>query len=274
MIKINVPVNHTVLFTFLLLLSFVLQQPTVHAASSKWEDLGGGKVRLVATLDPNSNKVSGVIEIKLKPGWTTYWRYPGSSGIPPLFNFSGSQFYEAGDVKFPTPTLLEASNIKYAGYKKQVSFPFEGDLLAIRNGTINLDLVIGVCSEICIPAKANLTISAKDLMRSDPRATQSITLANLSLPKQMQKNTIIGVEMGEGNSLNIKVKHSKNYGTPQLFVEGPSNWYLKPAHLIVEHADHAVFSLDISHAPDDAKPLQQKLKYTLVTGSTGVEFER
>ena len=31
------------------------------------------------------------VEIKLKPGWKTYWRYPGDSGVPPVLDFSESQ---------------------------------------------------------------------------------------------------------------------------------------------------------------------------------------
>ena len=29
------------------------------------------------------------IEIRLKPGWHTYWRYPGDAGVPPRFDFAG-----------------------------------------------------------------------------------------------------------------------------------------------------------------------------------------
>ena len=28
------------------------------------------------------------VEIRLAPGWKTYWRYPGDSGVPPRFDFS------------------------------------------------------------------------------------------------------------------------------------------------------------------------------------------
>ena len=27
------------------------------------------------------------IEIKMQPGWKTYWRYPGDSGVPPQLRF-------------------------------------------------------------------------------------------------------------------------------------------------------------------------------------------
>ena len=57
------------------------------SASSDWEDLGGGKARLVAELDPVSGEIHGVVEFDLDEGWKTYWRQPGGSGIPPEFDF-------------------------------------------------------------------------------------------------------------------------------------------------------------------------------------------
>ena len=35
--------------------------------------------------------------VKLRPGWKTYWRYPGDSGVPPQFDFSGSENLKKAD---------------------------------------------------------------------------------------------------------------------------------------------------------------------------------
>ena len=52
------------------------------------------------------------IEIKLQPGWKTYWRYPGDSGVPPRFDFSGSENLKTAKVLYPAPHLFtdEAGN--------------------------------------------------------------------------------------------------------------------------------------------------------------------
>ena len=96
------------------------------AASSEWHDLGGGEARLVAAADPASSTINGLIEVRLQEGWSTYWRYPGSSGIPPKFDFSASMGFSNQPVEFPTPSLQSANDVTYAGYKKHVSFPFTG----------------------------------------------------------------------------------------------------------------------------------------------------
>jgi len=250
--------------------------PQVKSAASKWQDLGGGKARLVAVLDPATNIVSGAVEIVLKPGWKTYWRNPGSSGIPPEFDFSGSTGFLAGEVKFPTPSLQETAGSIYAGYSEKVAFPFEGQLLTSTGANISLSLFIGVCEEICIPATAAFDLPADQLMNSDPEAASLISSAVLSLPvKSNGEPVILDVSSSGEQTLSIKVRLDdvKNE-IPSLFVEGPQGWYLTPARFVSQSPKSALFELDVSDIPDGAKPLETKLRYTLVNGKTGIEIER
>src|SRR4030088_2612587 len=46
----------------------------------------------------------GGIAFQLQPGWKTYWRTPGDSGVPPRFDFSKSENVEAVTVLWPAPT--------------------------------------------------------------------------------------------------------------------------------------------------------------------------
>src|SRR4030081_1467168 len=45
----------------------------------------------------------GGIAFQLQPGWKTYWRTPGDSGVPPRFEFSTSENIEAATVMWPGP---------------------------------------------------------------------------------------------------------------------------------------------------------------------------
>ena len=246
-----------------------------NAASSDWEDLGGGSARLIAVLDPASNRVSGAVEIKLKPGWKTYWKNPGSSGIPPEFNFSESEGFAAGTVKFPTPQLISAAGAVFAGYKNEVVFPFEGSLSSSAGGHIRLDLFVGICEEICIPAQAKFELPVSKLLTSDPAAMRIISMAKLSLPtKAKGQAKILKVSNGRDRTLNIEIDLKETTGSPALFVEGPDRWYLTPAKLLSQANKIALFELDLSDVPKDAAPLETPLRYTLVSGKTGYELER
>jgi DsbC/DsbD-like thiol-disulfide interchange protein len=266
---------HMARFCLLFACIFLLNSNIVNAASSEWQDLGGGKARLLAHLDPVTNKVSGVVEVRLDDGWSTYWRYPGSSGIPPLFDFSKSVAFTSQEVAFPAPQLITQPFGSYAGYKKKVMFPFEGELLATSGAKISLDLLIGVCSEVCIPATAKFHIDSDELLQSDPQAVQAFSFAKITVPKVADADSVlVSREQKTDGALFIKTKHKQSFGTPSLFVEGPNDWYLLPAELMSQNETTATFKLDLSRVPKDTDILSHKLRYTIVTGTKGIEIVR
>ncbi|MEZ5880715.1 MAG: protein-disulfide reductase DsbD family protein [Nitratireductor sp.] len=175
------------------------------AASSQWQDIGGGKVRLVALKDPAEGTLSGIVEVRLDKGWKTYWRSPGSSGIPPEFDFSGSRSIEVDRVHFPSPMHIEAGGSVFYGYKDTVAFPFYG-LAGTGETQLRLDLLIGVCEEICIPATASLTISDDDLNVSDPKAQMQIMFAETLLPQAPPDDLRATGLKQTGNRLELEIR--------------------------------------------------------------------
>ncbi len=245
-----------------------------HAAQSDWRDLGGGKVRLLATVDPASNKLSGGIEVRLKPGWKTYWRYPGSSGIPPKFDFSSSNGIAVSQVSFPAPSRLGENDAAYAGYENSVTFPFSGQINNAKGSRLELSLVIGLCEEICIPARAQLAIETNQLMQSDRLTAGLIDLAWLSVPKTVPAEMLVSKIRDTGNG-KLEITISKEYESDSgnLFVEGPENWYLTPATKGGNINGQSVFYLDISRAPSNTDIVNADLKYTLVSSEFSVQTE-
>ncbi len=166
---------------FLSAILLLISTVNTMAASTDWVDLGGGQARLLATKDAVTNQISGVLEVKLNSGWKTYWRSPGNSGIPPEFDFGGSDFLTLESVSFPVPKWIETDDYSFLGYTDKVSFPFsaKGETM---DTSLRLDLLIGVCENICIPATAQFSIPADALNTSDPGAEVEIELAQASLP--------------------------------------------------------------------------------------------
>ncbi|MHA3978026.1 protein-disulfide reductase DsbD domain-containing protein [Halovulum sp. GXIMD14794] len=103
------------------------------------------------------------IRITLEPGWKTYWRAPQGSGIPPQFDWSGSQNLAGLTVHFPAPEIFESYGMRSLGYHDQVVFPVE---IAAKDPAQPISLVLGmgygVCEDVCIPAVSSdrLTIPA------------------------------------------------------------------------------------------------------------------
>ncbi len=146
-------------------------------ALSKWQIQGPAKVRLVAGIMPVGQPSIG-IEVRLEPGWRTYWKYPGASGIAPRFDWSGSLNFEPHAPRFETPMRFRDVTGDYFGYeigtvfsvpisvrqaKPRLSFEadispdtLEPDILGDNKEQIlqlNLALDIGVCQTICLPLR-------------------------------------------------------------------------------------------------------------------------
>lgn len=92
------------------------------------------------------------LRVTLAPGWITYWRAPGSSGIPPEFRFTGSATIDAITPHWPTPGVYVADGIRSIGYYDSVVFPLtiqtDG---APQDIALQGEMTIGVCEEVCIP---------------------------------------------------------------------------------------------------------------------------
>ena len=63
-------------------------------------------------------------EIRLAPGAITYWRDPGDAGVPPVFDFAGSDNVAKVEPVFPAPRRIRESDGSEAfGYDSDVVFP-------------------------------------------------------------------------------------------------------------------------------------------------------
>jgi DsbC/DsbD-like thiol-disulfide interchange protein len=92
------------------------------------------------------------IRFTLAPGWKTYWRAPGDAGIPPAFNWQGSENIEAARFHWPVPEVFHTNGMQSIGYSGQVVIPVE--LTPSRPGEaarIAGSVEFGVCDDICVP---------------------------------------------------------------------------------------------------------------------------
>ncbi|MEX1084018.1 MAG: protein-disulfide reductase DsbD domain-containing protein, partial [Xanthobacteraceae bacterium] len=104
------------------------------------------------------------IELRLDPGWKTYWRYAGDSGLPPKFDFAGSENVQSVTVLWPAPRRFPDGAGGYSiGYMGGVIFPVH--IVAedpTKPVTLRAKLNYGVCEKVCIPAegKTELPLTA------------------------------------------------------------------------------------------------------------------
>jgi DsbC/DsbD-like thiol-disulfide interchange protein len=114
--------------------------------ASAWQRDGHSALRLLAGSRSGAVLLGG-IAIELQPGWKTYWRTPGDSGVPPRFDFSRSENIEAITVLWPAPSKFDDGAGGYSlGYKKQVVLPLR---IVAKNAdkpvTLRADINYAVC---------------------------------------------------------------------------------------------------------------------------------
>lgn len=120
------------------------------------------------------------IRLTLAPQWKTYWRSPGEAGIPPLFDWAGSQNVQSVRVLWPSPEVFHSNGLQTIGYHDAVVLPIEVvPLLADQPVRLQARIDLGVCKDICMPAVVDLTASLAKRRSADPQ----IEAALRDLPK-------------------------------------------------------------------------------------------
>lgn len=119
------------------------------------------KVELIADSSAGSSATRWVGALfRLDPGWHVYWENPGDSGTPPKIEWHLPASYKAGAIRWPTPKRLGSGSVVDYGYENQVLLmaPITRGAGAAGSEAISADVKYVVCSEICIPGKAHVTL--------------------------------------------------------------------------------------------------------------------
>ncbi len=130
-------------------------------AQGIFDDAGPLKAeaRLVAGWEEAAGRRLAGLVVDLAPGWKTYWRKPGEAGIPPTFDWSGSENLAGVEVLWPAPVVFHTFDILTIGYEERMILPLriaaEDPSQPVR---LSLALFYGLCEDICIPARADLSL--------------------------------------------------------------------------------------------------------------------
>ncbi|HET9715587.1 MAG TPA: protein-disulfide reductase DsbD domain-containing protein [Pseudolabrys sp.] len=245
---------------------------------SRWSEDVRSAMRLIAGSNTGGNPtLHAGVEIKLQPGWKTYWRYPGDSGVPPHFDFSGSENLKDADVLYPAPHLFTDETGQSLGYKDAVVFPIlvspqhQGKPIRLR-----LKLTYAVCEKLCIPAEGtaeleifSVTSSHAALLKAaEARVPKPVPAADLGL---------LVKRIASGAKPKVEVELSATSGKlVEIFVEGPTpNWALPiPTPVKPAPPGRARFQFQLDGLPPGVDPNRATdLVFTVVTGDRAAEVK-
>jgi DsbC/DsbD-like thiol-disulfide interchange protein len=257
------------IFVAVLLMAAAAVTDGAHAGSAGWAEAAHSAVRLIAAPapDPEAAERQAGVELRLDPGWKTYWRYPGDSGIPPRFDFSGSDNVDAVTIAWPAPNRLVDETGVTIGYKGAVVFPLAVRLLdPAKPATLRLKLEYGVCEKLCIPAEAEATL---DLTAPAAAAKHVPKKAALGAPGPLAVTRLARTAPDQA-AVEVRAPAGEHVA---LFVEGPGpDWALPVPEPATAGADGiARFAFTLDGLPPGADPTGAKLTLTATAAGHAVE---
>src|SRR6478609_4446928 len=244
--------------------------------ASPWQRDAHSAVRLLAGSRSGAVLLGGVA-IQLQPGWKTYWRTPGDSGVPPRFDFSKSDNIEAVTVLWPAPMKFDDGSGGYSlGYQNQVVLPLR---IVAKNAdkpvTLRADINYAVCEKLCIPVEASAELAIASVASTEDSALFAALdtvpkPANVGDPNPL---TIRDVKR-EGKSTVLVDVVSPDPRGVNLFAEGPTPDWSLPVPKPLEHSPPGVrrFAFELDGLPPGTNPAGAALKLTLVGTDRSYEF--
>jgi DsbC/DsbD-like thiol-disulfide interchange protein len=247
----------------------MLAAPAFADDASAWSAIKDAAVRLIAgSAKPDAATLRAGVEIKLAPGWHTYWRYPGDSGVPPRLDFSGSQNLRSATLHYPAPHLYTDETGNTLGYMDHVILPLTvTPQQAGRPVLLRVKIDYAICDKLCVPAQGQMELR---LAGGDSGNDVALQAAEARVPKQVQPAQL-GLSLRRVNDAAkplIAVDLKAPAGA-QVFVEGPTpEWALpvpKPAP--GAPAGHRRFNFELDGLPPGVSPKGHfDLTFTVVAG--------
>ena len=146
--------------------------------------------------DPGGRPVA-LVDLKMDPGWHTYWKNPGDAGSPTKIEWQLPPGITVVDSGWPVPKKLPPAEVTTYGYEDEVVLP---TVLEIASNTPPGQFILKAhvswleCKESCIPASADVQATLKvaspgeqiktfaESMAADPERARVLHLWQHSMP--------------------------------------------------------------------------------------------
>ena len=126
------------------------------------------------------------LRLEPEPGWHTYWRNPGDSGLATTLAWSLPEGWSAGEIAWPFPSTHRLGDLVNYGYDSQTLHLVPLTIPAGAEGEFTVRALAKwlVCADICIPGQAelSLTLPASEIATADPIWSPRFLDARARLP--------------------------------------------------------------------------------------------
>ena len=247
------------------------------ASATPWTASTNSKVRLVAGEvgeQAGRARLTG-IQLRMDPGWKTYWRNPGDTGMPPEFDWTGSKNLKSAEVLYPAPHRFDDAGGAAVGYGEDVLFPVK--LTPERDGEpieLKVAFSYGLCKDLCVPNEVTLSLDLPAGGATGEALLLETALAQVPKPAAAGLlPEVAGVEAtldGDAPKLVVDAVFPQGATGTDLFIDGGDTFVPVPKALGAAADGKQRFAVAFDSAEEAAAIKGKTLRLTLVSdqGST------
>ena len=142
-------------------------------------DAAHTQVRLILFADtarPGDTVLAGV-DMKMEPGWHTYWKNPGEAGMATKIEWQLPPGVTAGEIQWPLPEKLPPAEVTTYGYDDEVMLVVPLKLAAdLKPGPLDLKAKVSwlECKESCIPGNGDIEATLNIGSETKPSANAAL----------------------------------------------------------------------------------------------------
>lgn len=217
------------------------------------------------------------VRIALDAGWKTYWRAPGEAGIPPGFDWTGSDNLKSVRFFWPVPEVVTSNGMTTLGYHGELILPME--VLPVdpaADVALTGALTLGICDEICMPLQADVAASLPAAPALEDARIESALLAR---PDTAAEAGVTSAQcrvedISDGLRVTVEIEMPA-VGPEEYLVVEPADPSIWVSEAMIERAG-AVLSAEADLVPPSAQPFDlntETLRLTVFAGGRGVDIQ-
>lgn len=216
------------------------------------------------------------LRIVLDDGWKTYWRAPGEAGIPPRFDWSGSDNLAAVGFHWPVPEVFLSGGLTTLGYGGVFILPFE---VAAHDPDSDIALEgrldFGICEDVCMPLEARVSaVLPAGASDQDPRIVEALA----ARPVGADAAGVAGAEcivapIADGLRVSARIEMPP-VGAGEVVVVEPADPTIWVSQAMV-HREGRILTAETDLVPPQAKPFDLEpgsLRITVLAEGHGVDI--
>lgn len=248
--------------------------------ATPWVKDHASRARLIAGgagLSQAAPRMLAGVEIELDEGWKTYWRHPGSSGVPPRLDWAGSTNVKDVKLLFPSPHRFSDREGDTIGYKSRVVLPVVVTPQdASQPVELKLSMDYGVCKDVCIPVQSSLELLVPSDIATRAAGPELVT-ALAQVPRSADdlraddpRLLSVNVELrAQKPSITLRARFPGDSQTADVFLEAPDGMWLPFAKRLADAADgSSLFIVDLTDGAEIDDLKGKTIRVTLV-GKSG-----